>query len=99
MEELGSASSIKFQGWMAFDKNAIENGLKIESFKPKKWEETDVDVRVTHCGVCFSDICSLRSGWVRLPSLPRLFMLTHFVYHRELVSILAASAMKSLARW
>jgi D-arabinose 1-dehydrogenase-like Zn-dependent alcohol dehydrogenase len=49
---------------MAYDKDAIQNGLKIDSFEPKNWAETDIDVRVTHCGVCFSDICSLRSGWV-----------------------------------
>ncbi|KAG9230851.1 chaperonin 10-like protein [Amylocarpus encephaloides] len=52
-----------FRGWMAFDKNALRDGLRLESFQPKKWEETDIDVRVTHCGVCASDLHTLRSGW------------------------------------
>lgn len=33
-------------------------------FEPKQWKETDVDIRITHCGVCGSDTHTLRSGWV-----------------------------------
>ena len=26
------------------------------SFKPKQWTEDDVDIEITHCGVCGSDV-------------------------------------------
>ena len=38
--------------------------LKFRAFEPKAWEETDVDIKISHCGVCASDIHTLRSGWV-----------------------------------
>ncbi|RAL59370.1 hypothetical protein DID88_006860 [Monilinia fructigena] len=56
-------SDVTFKGWMAFDKNAINDGLKLTQFQPKEWEETDIDVKVTHCGLCASDVHTLRSGW------------------------------------
>lgn len=33
-----------------------------QEFKPKPFEETDVDIQITHCGVCASDVSALRSG-------------------------------------
>lgn len=71
---------VVFKGWMASDKEALETGLNVESFQPKAWEETDIDVKITHCGVCFSDICTLRSGWVRQPR-GALLMSTHLTLH------------------
>lgn len=53
-----------FRGWMALDKYSLQTGLKIEAFEPKQCEETDIDIKVTHCGVCGSDLHSIRSGWV-----------------------------------
>lgn len=58
-------SDITFKGWMGLDKNALTDGLKLVPFEPKKWEETDIDVKITHCGLCASDLHTLRSGWVR----------------------------------
>lgn len=55
--------SSQFQGWLAHDKNSIGN-LQWGSFEPKPWEETDVDIRITHCGICGSDLHTLSSGWV-----------------------------------
>jgi alcohol dehydrogenase (NADP+) len=70
-----------FEGWMAFDKNAIHNGLKLASFQPKTWEQTDIDVKITHCGLCGSDLHSLRSGWVspyaELHLASRILILDH----------------------
>ncbi|KAH8703274.1 putative quinone oxidoreductase [Talaromyces proteolyticus] len=51
-----------FQGWMGLDKGSIGN-LKWQTYEPKAWEETDVDIKVTHCGICGSDLHTLRSGW------------------------------------
>ncbi|MCJ1467144.1 hypothetical protein MMC07_005766 [Pseudocyphellaria aurata] len=52
-----------FQGWMGLDPSAVEGNMKFQSFDPKPWEETDVDIKITHCGVCGSDLHTLRSGW------------------------------------
>lgn len=42
-------SDYKFQGWMGLDKKAIGN-MKWQEFEPKTWEETDVDIKITHSG-------------------------------------------------
>ena len=49
-----------FHGWLATD---ATSPLKHQSFTPKTWEETDIDIRVTHCGLCASDLNTMRSGW------------------------------------
>lgn len=54
-----------FQGWMGLDKSAVGN-MKWQTFEPKAWEETDVDIKITHCGICGSDLHTLQSGWVYL---------------------------------
>lgn len=59
-----SSTDYKFEGWMALDKTAAQGKMVWQEFEPKPWEETDVDIRVTHCGICGSDMHTLRSGWV-----------------------------------
>lgn len=54
----------KFEGWMGLDPNAAQGNMVWQEFQPKEWEETDVDVKVSHCGICGSDLHTLRSGWV-----------------------------------
>ncbi|KAI9660738.1 MAG: putative secondary metabolism biosynthetic enzyme [Alyxoria varia] len=56
------ASRQKFQGWLGKDENAVGN-MSYEEFQPKKWSEDDVDIQISHCGMCGSDIHTLRSGW------------------------------------
>lgn len=56
--------SSQFKGWMGLDEKSVDGALKLQSFQPKKWEETDVDIKITHCGLCGSDLHVLRSGWV-----------------------------------
>ena len=58
----------KFQGWLGLDKDSAKGNMKWDTYEPKAWEETDVDVRITHCGVCGSDLHTLRSGWVSVSS-------------------------------
>lgn len=53
----------KFVGWVAHDKDAVNGNMKWEEFNTKTWSEDDVDIEVTHSGICGSDIHSLRSGW------------------------------------
>lgn len=53
----------KFYGWLAHDKNSVNGNLQWGPFEPKPFTEDDVDIEITHCGICFSDIHTLRSGW------------------------------------
>ncbi|KAF9761313.1 hypothetical protein IL306_003864 [Fusarium sp. DS 682] len=57
----------KFEGWMGEDERSAEGNMVWQEYEPKKWEETDVDIRITHCGICGSDIHVLRSGWRQAP--------------------------------
>ncbi|RFU25607.1 hypothetical protein B7463_g10725, partial [Scytalidium lignicola] len=52
-----------FQGWMGLDKESINGNMVWQEFEPKTWTEDDVDIKVTHCGICGSDLHTLRSGW------------------------------------
>jgi len=54
----------KFQGWLGLDKKAAEGNMVWKEYEPKTWTEDDVDIKITHCGICGSDIHTLRSGWV-----------------------------------
>ncbi|KAJ6084526.1 8-hydroxygeraniol dehydrogenase [Penicillium sp. IBT 16267x] len=57
---MSSSPAKEFKGWVAHD--AI-NPLKFTTFSPKPFTETDIEIRVTHCGICGSDVHTLRSGW------------------------------------
>lgn len=58
-----SSTDQKFMGWVAHDKTAVEGNMKWEEFTPKEWTENDIEGDVICCGICFSDIHTLRSGW------------------------------------
>ncbi|KAJ9296855.1 hypothetical protein DTO271G3_5054 [Paecilomyces variotii] len=53
----------KFEGWMGLDQSSADGKMVWQEFEPKEWEETDVDIKITHCGICGSDLHTLRSGW------------------------------------
>ncbi|KAA8646673.1 NAD(P)-dependent alcohol dehydrogenase [Aspergillus tanneri] len=53
----------KFEGWMGLDPKAGDGKMVWKEFEPKPWEETDVDIKITHSGICGSDLHTLRSGW------------------------------------
>lgn len=57
----------KFEGWVGLDPTAAEGHMVWRSFEPKPWEETDVDIKVTHSSICGTDVHILRNGWVRGP--------------------------------
>lgn len=59
----------KFEGWMGLGTDSADGKMVWQEFEPKPWEETDVDIKVICCGVCGTDIHTLRSGWVRFPFL------------------------------
>lgn len=57
------SADYKFQGWLGHDPSAADGNMKWEAYEPKKWEESDIDIKITHCGICGSDLHTLRSGW------------------------------------
>lgn len=61
-----AATDYKFTGWLGLDKDSVNGKMVWKEFEPKPWEETDVDIKISHCGICGSDMHTLRSGWVRL---------------------------------
>lgn len=57
------SSPAEFHGWLGRDNKAAEGNMTWSSFKPKPFGPIDVDIKISHCGICGSDIHTLRSGW------------------------------------
>lgn len=59
-----------FQGWMGLDAKSAEGNMVWQDFPKDKIkpfdEDNDVDIQITHAGICGSDLHTLRSGWVSL---------------------------------
>ncbi|CAG9961938.1 unnamed protein product [Clonostachys byssicola] len=53
----------KLLGWVAEDSESALGKLSWKEYEPKAWEESDVDVKISHSGVCGSDIHTLRDDW------------------------------------
>ncbi|KAJ5457531.1 Polyketide synthaseenoylreductase [Penicillium sp. IBT 31633x] len=49
-----------FKGWVAHDP---KNPLTYTTYNPKPFTPTDVEISISHCGICGTDIHTLRSGW------------------------------------
>ncbi|KAJ9646522.1 hypothetical protein H2199_002571 [Coniosporium tulheliwenetii] len=58
-----SSTDYTFQGWLGKGPDSVEGKMVWEQYEPKTWSESDVDIKITHCGICGSDIHTLRSGW------------------------------------
>ncbi|KAG6583135.1 NADP-dependent alcohol dehydrogenase C 2 [Phytophthora cinnamomi] len=59
-----SADPRTFNGYAAFDKTGE---CKLWQFKPRPLGDEDVEIKVTHCGICGSDVHTLDSGWGPTP--------------------------------
>jgi len=57
------STDYKFEGWLGYDAKSAEGNMKWGEFTPKKWTEGDVDIEVSHCGVCATDLHMLKSAW------------------------------------
>ncbi|KAJ4252933.1 hypothetical protein NW762_010839 [Fusarium torreyae] len=57
----------KFEGWLGKSPESVQGKMEWDSFEPKEWTEDDVDIKITHCGVCGSDLHTLKSGWGPTP--------------------------------
>ncbi|OTA65223.1 NADP-dependent alcohol dehydrogenase C [Hypoxylon sp. EC38] len=64
---MAAQTSPKFQGWLGKSPDAINGKMEWGEFEPKKWTEDDVDIEISHCGICGSDLHVLRSGWGPTP--------------------------------
>ena len=54
-----AASDYKFEGWMGLDPESAKGKLVWQEFAPKPFDETDVDIEITHCGICATDLHTL----------------------------------------
>lgn len=61
------AAPTKFEGWLGKDAESIKGKMEWGAYEPKKWTEDDVDIEISHCGVCGSDLHMLKSGWGPTP--------------------------------
>ncbi|KAF2436522.1 GroES-like protein [Tothia fuscella] len=52
----------KFKGWVGRDKYAVKGNMEWKDYEPKIWTESDVDIKISHCGVCSTDVSFLRNG-------------------------------------
>ncbi|KAF2166918.1 hypothetical protein M409DRAFT_54683 [Zasmidium cellare ATCC 36951] len=62
-----ASTDYKFEGWLGHDPSSVKGNMKWGEFEPKKWDEDDVDIKISHCGVCGSDTHTLSSGWGPTP--------------------------------
>ncbi|KAL5521737.1 ADH6_2 [Sanghuangporus sanghuang] len=51
-----------FKGYAVTDTNKWSDFSLVE-YPSKKFEETDVEIAITHCGVCGSDVHTITGGW------------------------------------
>lgn len=61
------AAPTSFEGWLGKTPESVKGKMEWGSFEPKKWTEDDVDIEISHCGVCGSDLHVLKSGWGETP--------------------------------
>ncbi|EXJ77783.1 hypothetical protein A1O3_10012 [Capronia epimyces CBS 606.96] len=57
------STDYKFQGWLGLDPESVKGKMVWQEYEPKPFDDNDVDIKITHCGICGSDIHTLRSGW------------------------------------
>ncbi|KAI0660682.1 GroES-like protein [Cubamyces menziesii] len=59
---MSSPAPLEFKGYAMTDPSAWSD-LKIVSFQPKTFGPEDVELAITHCGVCGSDLHILNQSW------------------------------------
>jgi len=46
------SNNTTFKGWVAHSAEAVKGSMKWEEFQPKPFEETDVEIKISHAGIC-----------------------------------------------
>lgn len=57
---LTMSSANSYRGWVAHN---AKDPLTYTTFEPKPFAGTDVEIKVSNCGICGTDIHTLSSGW------------------------------------
>ena len=57
----------QFEGFMINELGKWKD-FKKQEFKPKKFGDNDVDVKIECCGVCGSDVHTITGGWGEAPT-------------------------------
>lgn len=52
-----------FNGWIGHDANAVHGNMTWGSYTPKPFTDNDVEIEITHCGICGSDEHTMSGGW------------------------------------
>ncbi len=58
-----SASSVHRLTKRRFADLSNWSDLKVIEFRPKNFQPEDIEIAITHCGVCGSDLHTLKQGW------------------------------------
>jgi len=53
----------KFEGWLGLDKESVKGKMVWQEYQPKPFTDDDIDIKITHAGICGSDLHTLRAGW------------------------------------
>lgn len=56
------STDYKFEGWCGESPDAVKGQMKWKEYEPKPFTDDDVDIKIQACGICGSDIHTLRSG-------------------------------------
>ncbi|EPQ60834.1 GroES-like protein [Gloeophyllum trabeum ATCC 11539] len=60
-------TNVEFKGYAVTDASNWSS-FNVIDFQPKTWEDTDIELAITHCGVCGSDVHTITSGWGSFPT-------------------------------
>jgi len=55
-------AQVEFTGYAVTDTKKWSD-FEVVKYPSKNWEETDVEIAITHCGVCGSDVHTITGGW------------------------------------
>lgn len=83
----------KFQGWMGLGPESADGKMVWQEFPDnrKPFEENDVDIKITHAGICGSDLHTLRSGWGPTPYV-RFSLCFQWLGERPMLTIMFPTA-------
>lgn len=57
------STDYKFQGWLGLDEKSAQGNMVWKEYEPKPFTDSDIDIEISHCGICGSDLHTLRAGW------------------------------------
>ena len=52
-----------------YQKDAIDKDIKLSTYVPKPLGVLDVEIKITHCGLCHTDLHLLENDWENTGSI------------------------------